>query len=236
MMVISKVIMSSLHIVITGATKGIGRSLAEEWAGSGHKVSCCGRNEQQVMELGEVLGDNGFAKVVDVTSQASVDSWAQECEAEWGPADLLINNAAVINRTAPLVDVPQAEFDQLIDINIKGVANVLRAFLPAMIERSKGVVINLSSGWGRSTSPDVAPYCASKFAIEGLTKSLSQELPSGMAAIPLSPNTVNTEMLQSCFGGGASHSPGPQEWAEIVAPWILKLGPQHNGQSPSTPA
>ncbi len=229
--------MSSHHIVITGATKGIGRALAIEWNRSGHRVSCCGRNADQVAELQVALGSDGIARVVDVTDADAVEAWAMESIEQWQTPDFLVNNAAVINRNAPLVEVPKNEFDRLIDINIKGVANVLRAFVPSMIERNKGVIINLSSGWGRSTSPEVAPYCASKFAIEGLTKSLAQELPAGMAAIPLSPNTVNTAMLQSCFGDvGASHSPVPQEWARVVAPWILQLGPEHNGQSLSTPA
>lgn len=227
--------MNNRHIVITGATKGIGRALALEWVRAGHKVSACGRNAAQVAELQLALGDNGFVKVVDVTDADAVSSWANEASARFGTTDLLVNNAALINNNAALVDVPRAEFDAVIDVNIKGVANVLRSFLPAMIERNEGVVINLSSGWGRSTSPEVAPYCASKFAIEGLTKSLAQELPSGMAAIPLSPNTVNTEMLQNCFGEGASYSPGPEAWAATVAPWVLKLGPSQSGQSLSTP-
>lgn len=228
--------MNNRHIVITGATKGIGRALALEWAQAGHRITCCGRDSTQVTNLKKELGDNGFAKVVDVTDANSVEEWARESIEKWKAPDLLINNAAVINENAPLVDVPKKIFDLVIDVNVKGVANVLRAFLPSMIQQNKSVVINISSGWGRGTSPEVAPYCASKFAIEGLTKSLAQELPSGMAAIPLSPNTVNTSMLQSCFGHeGARHSPGPEAWAKAVAPWILTLGPSHNGQSLSTP-
>ncbi len=228
--------MINRHIVITGATKGIGRALAREWAQAGHRITCCGRDCTQVSTLKKELGDNAFAKVVDVTDANSVTEWARESIEKWGAPELLINNAAVINENAPLVDVPKEMFDLVIDVNVKGVANVLRAFLPAMIQQSKGVVINISSGWGRGTSPEVAPYCASKFAIEGLTKALAQELPSGMAAIPLSPNTVNTSMLQSCFGQeGARHSPDPETWAKVVAPWILELGPSHNGQSMSTP-
>jgi len=96
------------------------------------------------------------------------------------------------------------EFSEVIDVNIKGVANVLRHFLPAMVERKSGVIVNFSSGWGRSTAAEVAPYCATKWAIEGLTQALAQELPAGMAAIPLNPGIINTEMLQSCFGGSAS--------------------------------
>ena len=63
------------------------------------------------------------------------------------------------------------------DVNVKGVANVIRAFVPAMVAKKRGVIVNLSSGWGRSTAAEVAPYCATKYAIEGLTLSLAQELP-----------------------------------------------------------
>src|SRR6185295_7668060 len=97
------------------------------------------------------------------------------------------------NANAPLWRVPVEEFDQVIDVNIKGVANVIRAFLPAMIERGNGVVVNFSSGWGRSTAADVAPYCATKWAIEGLTQALAQELPKGMAAVPVNPGIIDTD-------------------------------------------
>jgi NAD(P)-dependent dehydrogenase (short-subunit alcohol dehydrogenase family) len=228
--------MSSKIIVLTGATQGIGRALTLEWAREGHTVLGCGRRTVAVESLQKAIGDKGKILVVDVTDADAVSDWAEEVKEVYGSPDFLINNAAIINQNAHLVDIDKEEFDRVIDINIKGVANVLRSFLPSMIEANKGVVINLSSGWGRSTSPEVAPYCASKYAIEGLTKALAQELPSGMAAIPLSPNTVNTEMLKSCFGSeGASYSPSPEQWAATVAPWMLNLGPQHSGQSLSTP-
>jgi len=149
------------------------------------------------------------------------------------PASLPI--LILMNQPAPLWKVSAAEFSKLVDVNIKGVANVIRAFVPAMIERNRGVIVNLSSGWGRSTSPDVAPYCASKWAIEGLTKSLAQELPGGMAAVPLNPGVINTDMLKKCFGSEAGSHPEAKEWAETAAPFILALGPKDNGQSLSVP-
>src|SRR5205807_5285973 len=124
------------------------------------------------------------------------------------------NNAALINPNAPLWEVPAEEFSDVIDVNIKGVANMIRHFVPAMIERGSGVIVNFSSGWGRSTSPKVATYCATKWAIEGLTQALSQELPAGMAAIPLNPGIINTDMLQSSFGSSASAYPTAEEWAK----------------------
>ncbi len=113
---------------------------------------------------------------------------------------------------------------------------MLRHFLPAMIEARRGVVANFSSGWGRSTSPDVAPYCATKWAVEGLTQALAQELPSGLAAIALSPGIVNTDMLQSCFAEHAHEYPTPDRWAERAVPFLLALGARDNGKSLTVPS
>jgi NAD(P)-dependent dehydrogenase (short-subunit alcohol dehydrogenase family) len=122
-----------------------------------------------------------------------------------------------------------------VDVNVKGVANVVRAFVPAMIRRGSGVVVNFSSGWGRATSPEVAPYCASKWAIEGLTRALAQELPRGLAAVPLNPGIIDTDMLRSCFGADAAAYAEPREWAEKTVPFLLELGPRHNGQALTAP-
>ena len=132
--------------------------------------------------------------------------------------------------------MPVSEFDAVIDINIKGVANVSRHFVPAMIERNQGVIVNLSSGWGRSTSPDVAPYCATKWAIEGLSKAMADELPSNPSTRASQPGVVNTEMLQSCFGGGADTARKPDAFAKVAAPFLLALGPKDNGQSLTVPS
>ena len=222
-------------IVITGVTRGIGRSLAGEFARLGHTVIGCGRSADPVAALQSALGQPHDIAAVDVIDDRAVADWAKRTLAAHGTPDLLINNAAIINRNSRLVDVPAAEFDAVIDINIKGVANVTRHFAPAMIERNHGVIVNLSSGWGRSTSPDVAPYCATKWAIEGLSKAMADELPSGMACVPLSPGVVNTEMLQSCFGGGADTARKPDAFAKVAAPFLLALGPKDNGQSLTVP-
>ena len=223
-------------IVITGITRGIGRGLVEEFDRLGHKIIGCGRSVDQVSELQNALGSDHHFSAVDVTDDALVADWASKMLQAHGAPDLLINNAAIINRNSPLIDVPVSEFDAVIDVNIKGVANVSRHFVPAMIERNQGVIVNLSSGWGRSTSPDVAPYCATKWAIEGLSKAMADELPSGLACVPLSPGVVNTEMLQSCFGGGADTARKPDAFAKVAAPFLLTLGPKDNGQSLTVPA
>jgi NAD(P)-dependent dehydrogenase (short-subunit alcohol dehydrogenase family) len=97
------------------------------------------------------------------------------------------------------------------------------------------VIVNLSSGWGRSTSANVAPYCASKWAIEGLTRALAQELPKGMAAVPLNPGIIDTDMLKISFGDRSSSFPGPDAWALTAAPFLLGLGPKDNGKALTAP-
>jgi len=104
-----------------------------------------------------------------------------------------------------------------------------------MIKRRKGVIVNFSSGWGRSTDAEVAPYCASKWAVEGLTSALAQELPGDLAAVSFNPGIINTEMLQSCFSGSASAYPTAGEWAKSAVPFLLKLGPADNGRQLTAP-
>jgi NAD(P)-dependent dehydrogenase (short-subunit alcohol dehydrogenase family) len=223
--------MSARLILITGVTRGLGRAMMAEFIAQGDRVVGCGRNPAAIVELAKTYGPPHRFDVVDVTDDAAVAAWATSVLKETGPPDLLLNNAAVINRTAPLWLVPVAEFDTLVDINIKGVANVIRHFVPAMVARGSGVIVNFSSGWGRGTDPNVAPYCASKWAMEGLTKALAQELPEGMAAVPLSPGIIDTDMLRSCFGGDAGMYPDPEAWAKAAVPYLLGLGPADNGQS-----
>lgn len=224
----------SKFIVLTGATRGLGRALVPHFVAAGHTVAGCGRSAEKVAELSSAFRAPHAFAAVDVSSDAGVAAWAADVLAKFGPPDLLVNNAAVMNDRGPLWAVPAAQFDALIDVNVKGVANAIRHFVPAMVARKSGVVVNLSSGWGRSAAPNVAPYCASKFAVEGLTKALAQELPAGMAAIPLNPGVIDTDMLRQGWDG-ASRYEGPATWAERAAPYLLQLGVEHNGQSLSVP-
>lgn len=221
-------------IVITGVTRGLGRALAEWYIANGHTVVGCGRSAE-ILDLRFTHPAPNDFSVVDVTEENKVALWAEKTLASHGAPDVLINNAALMNDPAPLWEVPAAKFNRLIDVNIKGVATVIRHFVPAMIEKKAGVIVNLSSGWGRSTSPEVAPYCASKYAIEGLTQAMAQELPSGMAAVPLNPGVIDTDMLRQCWSDEAGQYQKADAWAEVAAPFILKLGPRDNGR-PATVA
>ena len=222
-------------VVITGVARGLGRALAEGFAAEGHQVVGCSRSKNKIAELGKALGHSHSFSVVDVRDDDAVRDWASTAIKEAGAPDLLLNNAAVINKSKFLWDVSATEFDAVIDTNIKGVTNVIRHFLPSMAREQSGVIVNFSSGWGRSASPEVAPYCATKWAVEGLTQSLAQELPEGMAAVPFNPGIINTQMLRSCFGPSASDFLSPTEWAEATIPFLLNLGAQHNGQSLTAP-
>lgn len=223
--------MTSKVILISGVTRGLGRAMSDEFIRRGHRVLGCGRSSEAIQELNQRHGPANRFEVVDVTRDEEVRVWAGRCLKLAGPPDLLLNSAALINRNAPLWEVPAEEFSAVIDVNIKGVASLIRHFVPAMVKRGSGVIVNFSSGWGRSTDPLVAPYCATKWAMEGLTQALAQELPPGMAAIPLNPGIIDTDMLRSCFGADAGNYPAAAEWAQAAVPWLLGLGPRDNGRS-----
>ena len=217
-------------VVITGVTRGLGRAMAEGFIKLGHTVIGCGRSMKEIEALRREFSAPHDFTALDVADDAAVRRWAERVLKTQRAPDLLLNNAALINRNAPLWEVPAEEFSTVIDVNLKGVANVIRHFVPAMIARGAGVIVNFSSGWGRSTDAEVAPNCATKWAIEGLTQSLAQELPAGLAAVPLNPGIINTAMLQSCFGGSADSYPTPAEWAKRAVPFLLKLSARDNGR------
>src|SRR5471032_640736 len=174
--------MPTKTILITGVSRGLGRALAEEFIRLGHTVIGCGRSEKEIAHLqNQFPAPNDFS-AVNVADDSQVAAWAKKVLVAHAAPDLLLNNAALINRNAPLWKISAQEFSDVIDVNLKGVANVIRHFVPAMIARRIGVIVNFSSGWGRSADAEVAPYCTTKWAIEGLTQALAQELPPGMAA------------------------------------------------------
>jgi NAD(P)-dependent dehydrogenase (short-subunit alcohol dehydrogenase family) len=222
-------------VLITGATRGLGRAMLDRFAEADWIVWACGRDGGAVRALASTYGRPHQFEAVDVSDASAVESWSQRLLTGGVAPDLLINNAAVINANARLWEVPVDQFGQVLDVNVKGTFHVLRAFVPAMIERRRGVIVNFSSGWGRSTSAEVAPYCASKWAIEGLTQALSQELPRGMAAVALNPGIIDTDMLRSCFGGGAAQYDGPDAWSRRAVPFLLSLTAAENGRSLDVP-
>lgn len=220
-----------MNIVITGVTRGLGRALAEYYIGEGHTVIGCGRGADGILDLRFSHAAPHDFSVVDVADHSKVELWAERVLGIHGPPDFLINNAGLMNDPAPLWEVPPEKFSRLIDVNVKGVAHVIRSFVPAMIAVRRGTIVNFSSGWGRSVSAEVAPYCASKWAIEGMTKALAEELPEGMVAVALNPGVINTDMLRQCWADSASSYVGSDAWVRYAAPYILQLDQRDNGCS-----
>jgi len=218
-------------VLVTGVSRGLGRALVTEFVERGHRIAGCSRSRAAIEELRRVFGDPHVFEAVDVADDDAVRRFASALLGKGFVPRLLVNNAGIINHNAPLWLVPASEFDAVIDVNVKGTASVIRHFLPAMIEAKTGVVANMSSGWGRSTSPEVAPYCASKFAIEGLTKALAKELPEGLVAVAMNPGVVDTDMLRICYGAGASSFEAPAEWSRRAVEVLLRIGPRDNGRS-----
>ena len=209
--------------------------MAAGFAADGWTVSGCGTDTAAIQSLAHELGSDHHVQACDVTDSTAVEEFATAVIERFGAPDLLLNNAAIINPSKPLWEVTAGEFGRVIDVNLKGVHLVIRAFLPGMIRRGKGVMVNFSSGWGRSTSPEVATYCASKWGIEGLTAALAQELPAGLAAVALNPGIIDTRMLRSCFGADAGSYPTPNEWAKAAVPYLASLGTRHNGKALTVP-
>lgn len=222
-------------IVMTGVSKGLGLAMTHKFIELGHTILGCARSRYNIESLQEQYGAPHDFAAVDVASESQVERWAARILSSHGVPDLLINNAAIINKNAPLWQVPGEEFSKLIDINIKGVANIIRHLVPAMVGAKSGIIVNFSSEWGRSVSSEVAPYCASKWAIEGLTQALAKEIPRPMAAVPVSPGVIDTDMLRSCFGEGASRYPSPQEWVDSAVSYLLGLNSRDNGKPGRVP-
>ena len=223
------------HIVITGVSRGLGRVMATAFIAEGHRVSGCARSAEKIQELSNQYSVPHLFSAVDIADDDSVARWSQEVLQENGVPDLVINNAGLVNVPAPLWEVPLDECRAVIDVNIHGTINIIRRFLPAMLEKRAGIVVNFSSGWGRSTSPGVAPYCATKWAVEGMTQALSQELPDGMAAVALNPGIIHTDMLETCYGEGAAAYTSLREWSKAAVPYILSIQPKDNGSQLSVP-
>jgi NAD(P)-dependent dehydrogenase (short-subunit alcohol dehydrogenase family) len=221
--------MESRKIVISGTTSGLGLALWHRFVALGHEVHGCGRRELQLASLGSSPAQRSFTRL-DVTNWNEVSAWGETiCRS--GAPDLLITNAAQILAPTPLWQVDVAACRQLLDTNLMGVVHLIRAFVPAMVEAGRGVIVLVSSGWGRSVDAGVAPYCASKWGIEGLAQALAEELPRGLAAVAFNPGVIDTPMLRQVWGDRAAAFWAAGAWAERAAPLLLALAAGDNGRS-----
>ena len=219
--------------VITGISSGLGLALTRELLRLGHRVHGCGRRADPLGKDADRDGNYHYRQI-DIMDFDAVSAWASETGKD-GTIDFLIHNAAVIHENANLWEIDRKALRAVVDINITGTFHVLQAFLPFMLEKRHGMVATLSSGAGRHGFAKISGYCASKWAVEGLTKSLAQELPEGMAAFPVSPGMVDTDMLRTNFGEEAGNYQKADAWAQVAARFFLELEPGRSGESLTVP-
>ncbi|ANP81312.1 MULTISPECIES: SDR family oxidoreductase [Bacillus] len=227
----------SKSVIITGVTQGLGRAMVDRFHELGWNIYGCGRSKNKIEELKKQHSKIHDFQVIDVSDSQQVNNWANYILNRHTAPDLIINNASIVNQNAQLWKITAQEFENVMNVNVNGVVNVIRAFVPAMVSRKEGIIINMSSSWGREGEAELAPYCASKFAIEGITKSMALELPHGMAVVALDPGgSISTPMLKSCAPQYINESPTPETWSHKAIEYILNITIDKNGDSLTCPA
>lgn len=185
-------------VVITGASSGLGAATARHLAGQGATVVLGARRAERIEALaGEISADGGKALAVetDVTCREQVKALVDKAIEAFGCIDVMLNNAGLMP-LSPLERLKVDEWNQMIDVNVKGVLNGIAAALPYMKERKDGQIINVSSVYGHKVGPGAAVYCATKFAVRALSEGLRQEVkPYGIRTTVISPGAVATELL-----------------------------------------
>ena len=187
--------------VVTGAASGIGRATALALAQRGADLAICDVDETALKGTAseiEQLGRRVLAVVVDVADPEQMSSYAARCEAELGRIDLLVNNAG-IGVGGSFVDVPLAAWDNIIDINLKGVVHGCYFFLPRMIAAgSGGHVVNIASMAGYVATPGMTAYSTTKFGVIGFSEALAGDLAEhGIGVTAVCPGVINTPIVQS---------------------------------------
>lgn len=164
--------------LVTGAGSGIGRAIALRLAREGCQVGLFDLNETGAQETASLIHGTGAATAVatgSVARRADVQQGVAALAAALGPVDILVNNAGIL-RTAPFLETTDAEWRDTLGVNLDGVFHFCQAVLPGMVERQRGVVVNMSSWTGKKGVPNHAAYSASKFAVIGLTQSMAGEM------------------------------------------------------------
>ncbi len=183
-------------IVITGASSGLGEATARRLAKNGAKLVLGARREDRLKELVSAIeADGGTAiyRVTDVTDRAQVEALANAARDTYGRIDVLLNNAGLMP-LSPLDQLKVDEWEQMVDVNIKGVLYGIAAVLPIMREQKTGHVINLSSVAGHVVFPAAAVYCATKYAVKALSEGLRMESNGEIRSTNISPGAVATEL------------------------------------------
>ncbi len=206
-------------ILITGATSGIGRATAELAAKNGHTLFLSGRNETSLSELSSELNAAGFF-AADVVQTAEVSQLVEEAKKTMGGIDVLLNNAG-LGIFDPLENARLEDWHTMIDVNIKGVLNVLHATLPHLIE-SNGHLINLGSLASHYVFPNSGIYCATKHAVFAISESVRTELAKKIRVTTISPGSVNTPFVEQTKNNDLLDQLRPSFAAGMPVEWVAQ--------------
>ena len=186
-------------VIITGASSGLGEATAKRLAASGAKLMLAARREDRLKELVAAIAQTGGTAsylVTDVVDRAQVEALAKQTLSTYGRIDVLINNAGLMP-LSPLDQIKVEEWDQMIDVNIKGVLYGIAAVLPMMRQQKSGHIINVSSVAGHKVFPGAAVYCATKFAVRAISEGLRLESNGEIRSTNISPGAVATELTST---------------------------------------
>jgi len=183
-------------VAITGASSGIGEAMARLLVERGAKVLLGARRSERLAKLVAELGGNAAAETIDVTKQADLVRFIGTAQERFGRLDVLINNAGVMP-LSPFDQLKVSEWDQMIDVNIKGVLYGIAAALPVFRKQKSGHVINISSVAGLRVGPNTAVYSATKFAVRALSEGLRQEAGDTLRVTVISPGAVESELAET---------------------------------------
>ncbi len=190
--------------LITGATSGIGEATARLLARNNFKLILCGRREDRLASLSKELSSSTEVTTLsfDVRDQQAVTKSIQSLSGAWRTVDVLVNNAGNAHGLSPIQNGDAEDWDKMIDINVKGLLYVSKEIMNNMIERNSGHIINIGSIAGKEVYPNGNVYCASKFAVDAITKGMRFDLnPHGIKVTSINPGMVETEFSLVRFKG-----------------------------------
>ncbi|MBQ9826696.1 MAG: 3-oxoacyl-ACP reductase FabG [Firmicutes bacterium] len=187
---------------VSGASRGIGAACAEELAGNGFDIVINYRSSDaeasEVAAKVEALGRKAYLKRFDISDAAAAEKACAEVLSKCGPVDVLVNNAG-ISISGLVQDMSSDQWDALLSVNLKGMFDLCKGFVPSMVSRKKGCIINISSMWGQTGASFESVYSASKGGVDAFTKALAKELgPSGIRVNAVSPGCILTDMC-ACY-------------------------------------